>query len=211
MAWLCMSEFSQSLLTSKLKWQIFWLADPNKKKMRLSRQHACISEFACRVEDRMPHGAKTKLFCVLQQNEVRKEVNTSAVVLWQSSTAENPANLRDDQTNWFRPGRRWLWKDVHSSLDLDLGDDLWSAALKSKRAFMPKDLSEKQSHTSQCWGRTTLEQNLQLHAENITEITWVKPSPSFSGKNILSRPCVSENTTLSHFIELLEIPHQPNL
>lgn len=78
-----------------------------QKKMRLSRQHACISEFACRVEDRMPHGAKTKLFCVLQQNKVRKEVNTSAVVLWQSSTAENPANLRDDQTNWFRPGRRW--------------------------------------------------------------------------------------------------------
>lgn len=149
---------------------------------------------------------------VLQQNNARKEVKLSAVVICQPSPAENTENLGDDQTNWFRSGHRWKWTDIHHSVDLALGDDLWSAALRSNTAFMSKELSEKWSHPSQCWGRTTPEQSLQLHPEKITEMSWVKPSPSFSDKKQSCKALsASENIFSSCFMEVLEIPHEPNL
>lgn len=126
MAWLHMSEFSLSLLTSKLKWKkIFELPLPQpkekKKNKLIFRQHACISEFACKVEERMPHDAKTNLqnYSVFYNRKMpERKLNLLQLSCDNPPTAENPATLGDDQTNWFRSGHRWKQKDIHHSMDL---------------------------------------------------------------------------------------------
>lgn len=103
----------------------FWIAAPStkrkKKKKLIFRQHACISEFACKVEERMPHDAKTNLqnYSVFYNRKMpERKLNLLQLSCDNPPTAENPANLGDDQTNWFRSGHRWKQKDIHHSVDL---------------------------------------------------------------------------------------------
>lgn len=99
----------------------------------------------------------------------------------------------------------------HPLCGFDLEDDLWPVVLKSNRAFMSKELSGKWSHTLHI-SVLRQEQSLQLHTEQVTEMSWVKPIPSFSGKKLFFQgPSARENISSSCFIKLCEILHQPYL